>query len=106
VTEYGVAETPAAETGIVKVELLALLVITTLPLTVSTCEGEKETSSVALWPAAMAAPVTPRLMVRLAPVGVTAETVKLEVPVFLSATESISDLPTVVTLPKFVGRMC
>ncbi len=64
-----------AETMIVIVESAALLATTTLPL-------------------------TPPLEVMLAPLTVTAETVKLDVPAFLRVTGSISDLPA-VTVPKF-----
>jgi hypothetical protein len=81
-------------------ELAAVLVIFTLPLSISAFVGAKVTSSVALWPGAIVAPLTPPFVVMLAPKTLNPETVRLEFPVFSIFTARVSDFPA-ITLPKF-----
>ena len=100
VTECDVLETPAAASDIFVGEFVALLTTETLPLTVSTVVGAKVTSSVAVCPGEMVAPITPPLVVILAPVTEIPDTFTLELPVFFKLTASVSDFPS-ITFPKF-----
>jgi hypothetical protein len=99
VTECVVLETPTAATLIFVGEPVALLDTATLPLTVSTCFGENVTSSVAVCPGLIVAPLTPPLVVKSAPVTLIPDTVTLELPVFFRLTANMSEFPT-VTFPK------
>jgi hypothetical protein len=76
-------------------ELLALLVIVTLPLTVSALLGENETLSVADCPGAIVAPFIPTPVWMSAAVTPTLDTVTLEFPLLFKVTGRVSVFPTV-----------
>lgn len=94
-----VAETPVPLSAIVVGEFVALLVIVTLPVICAALVGAKVTSSVAVCPGAMVAPLRPLPTVMPVPVAVIPEIVTLELPVFVRLTASISLLPT-ASFPK------
>jgi hypothetical protein len=100
VAECDALEIPAAASDIFAGEFVALLMTETLPLTVSAVVGAKVTSSVAVCPGEMVAPLTPPPVVILPPVTEIPDTFTLELPVFFRLTASVSDFPS-VTFPKF-----
>ena len=81
-------------------ELVALLVIVIFPLTLPVTCGAKTAFNWALWPAAMVAPATPPVALNPAPLTLTCETVKLELPVFFTVTVCVVVPPT-TSFPKF-----
>jgi hypothetical protein len=81
-------------------ESAALLIIVTFPFTLPIVFGAKNTFNTADWPAAMVAPESPLAALKPVPLTVTADTVTLEFPVFLTVTPS-SLLPPSASLPKF-----
>lgn len=80
-------------------EFVALLVRVTFPVTDPVAFGTNITFKFAVWPAAIVAPRTPLDTLKPVPDTVIADTVKLELPVFLTATTSELDPPT-VSFPK------
>ena len=81
-------------------ELVALLVMVTFPVTLPVTFGAKTTVISAVCPAAIVAPIKPPLIPNPAPVMATCEMVRLEFPVFFTATPRGIDPPT-TSFPKF-----
>lgn len=80
-------------------ELVALLVIVTVPVTLAASAGVKVTFIVVV-PGARNCPVDTPLGVNPEPEMLTLETVTVELPELVSVTESTPSLP-IATLPKF-----
>jgi hypothetical protein len=93
--ETWLPETPVPDTGMIVGELIALLVIVTLPLTVSAFFGENETLSVADCPGAIVAPLTPPPVWMSTAETPILETVTLEFPLLFKVTARDSVFPTV-----------
>jgi hypothetical protein len=91
--------TPVADTGMVKVGLVAVELTVRLPVTAPAAAGANETVNVALCPPLSVNGVEIPLTVNPVPVIPTFETVTLEAPVLVIVSESEPWLP-VVTLPK------
>src|SRR5579863_7677825 len=100
VTECPVPLTPAPSTVIVLGEALALLEIVTFPVTLPATFGANVTFNSAVCPAAMVAPATPLPTLKPLPLTLIVETVRLEFPVFFTATCRVLVPPT-TSFPKF-----
>jgi hypothetical protein len=81
-------------------EFVALLTRDTAPLTLPVAFGANTTFSSAVCPAASVVPATPLVTLKPVPVTLTAEIVRLEFPLFFTATCSGLD-PPMTSLPKF-----
>lgn len=81
-------------------ELVALLIIVTVPVTLPVTVGAKTTFISAVCPAAIVAPTKPPLIPNPVPVIPTCEMVRLEFPVFFTATPRGIEPPT-TSFPKF-----
>jgi len=81
-------------------ELLALLVIATLPFTLPVAIGANITFNSAVCPAAIVVPATPLPTLKPVPLTLIVETVTLEFPAFFTATSSVLVPPT-ISFPKF-----
>jgi len=77
-----------------------LLVMVTFPVTLPVTVGAKTTVISAVCPAAIVAPIKPPLIPNPAPVMPTCEMVRLEFPVFFTATPRGINPPT-TSFPKF-----
>jgi hypothetical protein len=99
-TECAVLLTAVPDTASEFGEFVALLTRDTVPLTLPVTLGANTTFNSAVCPAAIVVPVIP--LVTLNPVAATliSEIVKLEFPVFFTATCNVLDPPT-TSLPKF-----
>ena len=91
--------TPVADTGMVRVEFVALELTVTLPLTAPAAVGTNETLNVAVWPPLSVNGAEIPLTLKPAPVIPTCDTVMLEAPVLVMVSGSELWLP-IVTLPK------
>jgi hypothetical protein len=100
VTKCEVLLTPVPVSATPLGVFVALLVIVTLPLTLPVALGAKTTFISAVCPAAMVVPLTPLVTLNPVPVTLIPETVKLELPVFLTVTPSGIAPPT-ISFPKF-----
>jgi hypothetical protein len=74
--------------------LLALLLIDTVAVRLPVDFGANITFRVADWPAAIVAPPMPLPALNPVPLTLTPDTVTLAVPVFLTATPMVFELPT------------
>jgi hypothetical protein len=98
-TECADAATPSPVSAIVAGEFVALLVTFTLPLTLPAVFGANVTSTVAVCPGAIVAPLAPPLVVIPVPLFVTPESRTLLFPVFFNVTAKVCELPT-ISFPK------
>ena len=100
VTECEVLLTPVPLTETEFGELVALLVIVTFPITLPVALGAKTTFNSEVCPAAIVVPRIPLSTLNPVPVTAICEIVRLEFPVFLTATPRGIDPPT-TSFPKF-----
>ena len=91
--------TPVAETGIVRVEFVAVELTLIFPVTAPAEVGANDTVNVALCPPLSVSGVAIPLTLKPLPVIRTCDTVTLEAPVLVMVSESEFWLP-IVTLPK------
>ncbi len=92
--------TPVPVTASELGEFVALLTRDTVPLTLPVAFGANTTFSSAVCPAASVVPATPLVTLKPVPVTLIAEIVRLEFPLFFTATCSGLD-PPMISLPKF-----
>lgn len=92
--------TPVPDTATEFGELLALLISVTVPLALPVTLGANTTFKFAVCPAEIVVPLIPLATLNPEPVTLICEMVRLEFPVFFTATSSGIDPPR-ISLPKF-----
>ena len=92
--------TPVPDTATEFGEFVALLISVTVPLTLPVVLGANTTLRFAVCPAEIVVPLMPLVTLNPEPVTLICEMIRLEFPVFFTATSSGIDPPR-ISLPKF-----